>query len=178
MQVVVLRLGHRIPRDPRLTTHVCLTARALAADGVIIADVKDKSIESSVSELVDRFGGPFFVKSGLSHEKVMKDWTNQGGEIVHLTAYGQPIQEVIGRIRESGRDKLVAVGAEKVPAEIFHRATWNVAVTNQPMSEVGALAIFLDWLFERREMDRKFDGAKVSIIPSERGKRIAETRPD
>src|SRR5207244_13617119 len=40
-RIVVLRMGHRIPRDWRLTTHVCLTARALGAEGVIISDIEE-----------------------------------------------------------------------------------------------------------------------------------------
>jgi tRNA (cytidine56-2'-O)-methyltransferase len=32
MRVKVLRLGHRKKRDVRLTTHICLAARALGAD--------------------------------------------------------------------------------------------------------------------------------------------------
>jgi tRNA (cytidine56-2'-O)-methyltransferase len=174
MRVVVLRLGHRIPRDPRLTTHVCLTARALGADGVIVSDVIDTGIERTINEVSDRFGGSFFVRSGNPHMRVIRDWISQGGTVVHLTAYGIPIADVIDDIRKTASDKLVVVGAEKVPAEIYHAATWNVAVTNQPMSEVSALAIFLDWLFKHREFETEFRGAKMRIVPSERGKKIVK----
>ncbi|HZY47169.1 MAG TPA: tRNA (cytidine(56)-2'-O)-methyltransferase, partial [Candidatus Bathyarchaeia archaeon] len=58
-QVIVLRMGHRFFRDSRVTTHVCLTARALGANGVIIADKKDKTIEATITEVVRRFGGDF-----------------------------------------------------------------------------------------------------------------------
>ncbi|HKM49849.1 MAG TPA: tRNA (cytidine(56)-2'-O)-methyltransferase, partial [Candidatus Bathyarchaeia archaeon] len=34
-------MGHRIHRDHRVTTHVCLTARALGANGVYVADTHD-----------------------------------------------------------------------------------------------------------------------------------------
>lgn len=176
MRVVVLRLGHRIPRDPRVTTHVCLTARALGTDGVIISDVRDSGIERTIQTVTDRFGGNFFVRSGDPHMRVIRDWISQGGHVVHLTAYGMPIARVIEDIAKTPSDKLVIVGAEKVPAEIYNAATWNVAVTNQPMSEVGALAIFLDWLFVHREFEREFRDAKVRIVPSERGKKIVEAR--
>jgi tRNA (cytidine56-2'-O)-methyltransferase len=63
------------------------------------------------------------------------------------------------------------VGAEKVPAEIYELADWNVAVGNQPHSEVAALAVFLDRLFQGRELDGEFeDGLK--IVPSPRGKQV------
>jgi len=63
------------------------------------------------------------------------------------------------------------VGAEKMPGEVFHLADWNVAITNQPISEVSALGIFLDWLFRHR-MREEFPGARITILPSERGKKV------
>ncbi|NIS35916.1 MAG: tRNA (cytidine(56)-2'-O)-methyltransferase, partial [Actinobacteria bacterium] len=38
---------------------------------------------------------------------------------------------------------LVVVGAAKVSFDVYEAADWNVAVTNQPHSEVAALAVFL-----------------------------------
>jgi tRNA (cytidine56-2'-O)-methyltransferase len=46
-----------------------------------------------------------------------------------------------------------------------------VAVGSQPHSEVAALAVFLDRLFEGRELSREFEGG-LKIIPSPRGKHI------
>src|SRR5437660_3962212 len=63
-KVVILRMGHRVFRDSRVTTHVCLTARALGADGVIIADQEDKVVESTIREVARRFGGDFSIESG------------------------------------------------------------------------------------------------------------------
>src|SRR5437899_7656394 len=37
VRIVVLRMGHRIQRDWRLTTNVCIPARAMGSDGVEIA---------------------------------------------------------------------------------------------------------------------------------------------
>ncbi|RLF15834.1 MAG: tRNA (cytidine(56)-2'-O)-methyltransferase, partial [Thermoprotei archaeon] len=50
---MVLRMGHRIPRDQRITTHVCLTARAFGADGVIVSDVVDGKLEETVNKVVE-----------------------------------------------------------------------------------------------------------------------------
>jgi tRNA (cytidine56-2'-O)-methyltransferase len=47
-----------------------------------------------------------------------------------------------------------------------------VSVGNQPHSECSALAIFLDRYFEGKELERDFDGAKIKIVPKERGKAI------
>jgi tRNA (cytidine56-2'-O)-methyltransferase len=73
----------------------------------------------------------------------------------------------------------VVVGASKVPGEVFEAATWNVAVTNQPISEVSALAIFLDRYFEGKEFSMEFKNAELKIVPSARGKNVLNlAKPD
>jgi len=171
-RVKILRLGHRFQRDSRLTTHVGLTARALGADGMLIADVVDKNIEESIRKVVENWGGAFEVASGVNWVNALKDWKKQSGEIIHLTMYGVPISKVIGRIRRSSRDKLVIVGAEKVPGRVFHLVDYNIAVGNQPHSEVAALAIFLDRLFEGKWEQLKFKNANFMVIPSKFGKKV------
>jgi tRNA (cytidine56-2'-O)-methyltransferase len=171
-QIVVLRLGHRIPRDLRVTTHVCLTARAFGADGLILADVVDSALEKTILDVRKRFGGSFWIRMGEPWRQVMKDWKTKRGEIVHLTAYGIPLPEAMKSIRASSRPKLVVVGAEKVPGEVFEAADWNVAVTNQPISEVSALAMFLDRHFEGKQFSMEFDNAELKIIPSAHGKKV------
>ncbi len=44
MKINVLRLDHRQKRDARITTHVCLTARAFGADGVILNGDEDTKL--------------------------------------------------------------------------------------------------------------------------------------
>src|SRR3989449_8217184 len=89
-KVVILRIGHRVFRDSRVTTHVCLTARALGADGVIIADQEDKVVESTVRDVTDRFGGPFEVQSGKPWKHAIKDWRAAGGGKIPFTTHGPP----------------------------------------------------------------------------------------
>jgi tRNA (cytidine56-2'-O)-methyltransferase len=168
-------MGHRIPRDQRVTTHVCLTARALGADGVYVSDTHDSQLVDTLRKVIDDFGGKFAVETGVSWRSIIKSWKSLGGKVVHLTAYGNPLPKVIGEIRRSNSDKLVVVGSEKMPGEVYHLADWNVAVTNQPISEVSALAIFLDWLFKHR-LREDFPGAKIRILPSDHGKRIVRSR--
>jgi tRNA (cytidine56-2'-O)-methyltransferase len=90
--------------------------------------------------------------------------------------YGQPVQEVAGAVRNShdSTPLAVVVGAEKVPFEVYDCADWNVAVTNQPHSEVASLAVFLDRLFEGRELDREWTDADRVVVPTETGKRVDE----
>ncbi|HEV8595625.1 MAG TPA: tRNA (cytidine(56)-2'-O)-methyltransferase, partial [Thermoplasmata archaeon] len=64
---------------------------------------------------------------------------------------------------------LVVVGAEKVPGEVFGLADLNIAVGNQPHSEVAALAVFLDRLLGGDGVRRSFGGS-FEIVPSRRGK--------
>ena len=171
-KIIVLRLGHRIPRDLRVTTHVCLTARAFGADELILADIVDTALERTVRDISKRFGGSFQIQMGEPWRQVMKEWKARGGDIVHLTAYGIPLLQAIHDIRTSPNPKLVVVGASKVPGEVFELATWNVAVTNQPISEVSALAVFLDRYFEGRQFSIEFENAEVKIVPSARGKQV------
>jgi tRNA (cytidine56-2'-O)-methyltransferase len=167
----VLRMGHRF-RDQRVTTHVCLTARALGADGVIIADREDKTVEATIREVGKKFGGHFTIESGKPWRKVIREWREQGGKIVHLTAYGLPLPDVIGKIGETGEDILVVVGSEKMPGEVFRLADWNVSITNQPMSEIAAVGIFLDWHLKHHAFNGTFANAHVRIIPSRDRKRV------
>ena len=155
-----------------MTTHVCLTARALGADGVIIADQEDKVVESTIREMTSRFGGPFEINSGRPWRQMIKDWKADGGGIVHLTAYGLPLPKMIGEIQESKKDLLVVVGSEKMPGEVFTLADWNISVTSQPMSEIAALAVFLDWFNEHSEFVREFSEARIKIIPSKDRKEV------
>ena len=48
--ITVLRLGHRISRDKRITTHVALVARAFGAYNIIIS-TKDQQIEENIRSL-------------------------------------------------------------------------------------------------------------------------------
>jgi len=177
-EVAVLRLGHRPGRDERMTTHVGLTARALGADRIILAGAATDRGES-IAAVAERFGGPFAVETTDDPDRTIAGWS---GLVVHLTMYGLPVQEVEAEIRGAvlpddgeGAPVLVVVGAEKVPFEVYERADWNVAVTNQPHSEVASLAVFLDRLFEGRELDREFEDAERVVVPRATGKRVDDT---
>ncbi|ELY42176.1 tRNA (cytidine(56)-2'-O)-methyltransferase [Natronorubrum tibetense] len=174
-EVAVLRLGHRPGRDERMTTHVGLTARALGADRVWVPDNAGQS-RDTVADITDRFGGPFEVDLTDSPQGIIRNWE---GRVVHLTMYGEQVQDVERDIRaahrEDGDPILVVVGAEKVPFDVYEEADWNVGVTNQPHSEVAGLAVFLDRLFEGRELEREWEGADREVIPMETGKRVEST---
>jgi tRNA (cytidine56-2'-O)-methyltransferase len=182
-EVVVLRYGHRPGRDDRMTTHVGLTARALGADRVILPDNAGQSAET-VRGVTDRFGGPFGVELRADQKAIVRNWE---GVVVHLTMYGERIQDVEAEIREAvrggdevggdgeeSRDLLVVVGGEKVPWALYERADFNVGVTNQPHSEVAGLAVFLDRLFEGAELDREWTDADRRVVPEATGKTVVD----
>lgn len=169
-KVLVLRMGHRMFRDKRVTTHVGLVARAFGADGMIISNVRDTALEGSLRKVVQNWGGDFFVESGRPWKQIAEAWHREGGIIVHLTMYGIPVDEVIPRLK--GRDILIIIGGEKMPGEVFEIADFNVAIGNQPHSEIAALAIFLDRLFSGSELKKEFKNSKMKIIPSEKGKKV------
>jgi len=170
-EVAVLRLGHRPGRDERMTTHVGLTARALGADRMILAG-EGASRQDTVEDITERFGGPFAVETTDSPHALFGGWD---GDVVHLTMYGLPVQNVQDDIRtafETGTPLLVVVGAGKVPFEVYEAADHNVAVTNQPHSEVASLAVFLDRLYEGQELDREWENAQQVVVPQVEGKRV------
>jgi len=171
-KVFVLRLGHRPTRDKRITTHVGLVARAFGADGFIIADVEDEGVLESLRKVCLRWGGDMALDHGVPARTFMTCWKRDGGEIIHLTMYGLHLDYVVDEIRRSPKDKLVVVGAEKVPRYVYELADYNVAVGHQPHSEVAALALFLDRLFMGRCLYTSFPNAQLHIIPSARGKKV------
>lgn len=179
-KIVILRWGHRVQRDVRLTTHVALTARALCASGFILADTTDPHIEETVAKISKAWGGSFQFEMGTPWKRAVREWKANGGVVVHLTAYGENIQtsNVVQRIKAQGKDVMLLVGSQKVPGEFYSEevSDFNVAVGNQPHSECSALAIFLDRYFEGKELGHPFEKAKITIVPKERGKLIKTSK--
>ena len=178
MKIDVLRLDHRHKRDARITTHVCLTARAFGASKVIISGDEDHKLMQNVEDVVERWGGDFKVNYKKNSDNLIDEWKNSGGEVVHLTMYGSQIQDVVDEIRKSPKDKLVVIGGARVPTKVYKQASWNVSVTKQPHSEVSSLAVFLHVLLEGRELDKEFEGGKMKVLPTAEGKRVIITDRD
>jgi len=169
--IVILRLGHRLKRDERLSTHVGLASRALGADKIIYTGDKDDKLLESINDVSQRFGGSFKATYESGWKKIMNDYKKKKYCIVHLTMYGMPLKNKISKIKKS-KKVLVIVGSEKVPGEVYHLSDYNISVTNQPHSEVAALSIFLKELSGKKE--KKFPKARLRIIPQEKGKKVVE----
>jgi tRNA (cytidine56-2'-O)-methyltransferase len=171
--IVAFRLGHRVPRDERMTTHIALVTRALGGDGMYYSGMRDEGMERSVMNVVKRWGGSFFVQYVEKPKKFLKELKAKGFVLVHLTMYGIPLDSV--RI-DPNQNMVIIVGGEKVPSWVYRLSDFNVSVTNQPHSEVAALALCLDRIWRGQELTLEFQKARFSggieIIPSERGKII------
>ena len=65
----VLRLGYRKGSDPRITTHLALVARAMGADGFLLAGDEDNELFENLNSVNSRFGGGLKTNhvSGLGH---------------------------------------------------------------------------------------------------------------
>ncbi|MEM0322027.1 MAG: hypothetical protein QW429_03085 [Thermoprotei archaeon] len=146
-KIVVLRLNHRL-RDLRVTTHVCLTARAFGANGVIIADTQAEEIIEKIQKLNTKWGDGFWVKDSLSAHDAINIWRSLGGTVINLSMYGEDLRNTLSELYFLHylqlRPLLVLVGSSKVSAEMYTLADYNVSITDQPHSEVAALAVFLD----------------------------------
>ncbi|WP_338098517.1 tRNA (cytidine(56)-2'-O)-methyltransferase [Methanolapillus ohkumae] len=169
-EIVILRLGHRPERDKRITTHVGLTARALGAAGMILAS-DDPKIEENILEISPRWGGSFFIKNNANAMEEINQWKKKGGKVCHLSMYGINLPEAVP-ILKSEKKLMFIVGAEKVPGEIYEISDWNVAVGNQPHSEVAALAIAMDRISDSDPLLKTFENAELTVIPMEKGKKV------
>lgn len=169
MQIEVLRLSHRIRRDPRLSTHVALTARAFLANKLYYSGDKDSALEETVDKVTGQFGGDFKIEYNKDPIKLINEKKKENYLITHLTVYGLTLNSSLEKIR-SNKKILIVVGGEKVQPEIFQISDYNVSVTNQPISEVSALAVFLHELLEGKELISKFKNPKIEILPSAREK--------
>ncbi len=172
-EVAVLRIGHRLVRDDRTTTHAILVSRAFGSNTMYMTDV-DEQIKNTINKVNDSWGGlnEFNLEIIDNWKKLIREWKEKQGKIIHLTMYGLQINEVIDEIKLLEQKILVIIGAEKVPKEIYFLADYNISIGNQPHSEIAALAIFLDRLFEGKQFDRGLSNEKMKIIPSDKGKNV------
>ncbi|MCX8197717.1 MAG: tRNA (cytidine(56)-2'-O)-methyltransferase [Candidatus Micrarchaeota archaeon] len=173
MAVCILRLGHRAIRDQRLTTHVFLAARALGGDEGALCGDFDQKVLASIKNVCGLWGGDFQIRHVESWKKFILERKKAGWAIVHLTMYGEPFEGAMAEL--FGKNVVVVVGAGKVPAEIYRLSDYNLAVSNQPHSEVSALALFLDRYHKGEELGKRFEG-KMRIIPNKCGKSVIRVK--
>jgi tRNA (cytidine56-2'-O)-methyltransferase len=167
--VTVLRLGHRLVRDERISTHIGLVSRAFGAKKLVLTGADDHTLDS-INRLSQSWGGEFEVVYIKNWREFIRNWE---GIKVHLTMYGEKLDTGLEKLRrKDATELLLVIGAEKVPAEIYSSVDQNISVGNQPHSEVAALAVFLDRLFMGGELYNTFSKARLRIKPSLRSKKV------
>lgn len=159
-------------RDARASTHVALAARALGARGIIFEGDEDDALMERLQKIAGEWGGAFEIRYTKNWIGEVERFRKSGGALVHLTMYGWPLLECVNAVRTHAGDVMVLVGSQKVPTEAYEMADYNVAVTNQPHSEIAALAVFLDRYFEGKELKGEFGGAMKRVTPSKSGKNV------
>ena len=173
MNIEVLRIGQRVVRDDRVTTHVALVARALGASKIYMNEV-DPEIEDTVEQINETWGGNFEIEF-FSNWKDIISMKKNNAKIVHLTMYGENINKIYSKIQKEDKI-LIIVGAEKVPREIYEKADYNVSIGMQPHSEISALAVFLDRVQKGLQFDKTYDDSERVIVPSKNGKNVRVTK--
>jgi len=172
-KLTILRLDHRPYRDKRITTHCALVGRAFGADEFLFSGTEDLGIITVITKTNENWGGNYrirFVEDALSFVNGFK---SEGGIVIHLTMYGLKVQEKIEELKKLRQYKnvLLIVGGAKVPTEYFQLADYNIAIGNQPHSEVSALSLML-YLLDNLSLNKTFDNGKLKIIPSNDIKKI------
>jgi tRNA (cytidine56-2'-O)-methyltransferase len=174
--IEVVRIGQRVVRDDRVTTHVALVSRGFGAERIYMTEVNPE-IKDTIEKINNTWGGNFQVEFIEKWKTIVKKKKDEGFKIVHLSMYGESINKAEGKIGDE-KNLLIVVGAEKVPREIYELADYNVGVGSQPHSEISALAILLDRIQKGKQFEKEFPNAKRKIIPTKNGKnvQVKETR--
>lgn len=173
MPIEVLRIGQRPVRDDRVTTHVALVSRAFGASKIYMTEANPE-IKDTIDGINRTWGGQFKVTYVDRWRPVLQEKRRHNYLIIHLSMYGESINDVQDVLYEHAKDKdvLVVVGAKKVPRDVYDISDYNVSVGNQPHSEISALAVLLDRMHKGRQFETAFSDAKLQIIPSRHGKNV------
>ena len=146
---------------------------------MVICGEEDDELVGRLNALSKKWGGKFSASYCDNWKKYLRNFK---GVKVHLTMYGEDFRKIAKKLgttaKKPGKNKLVlVVGAGKVPPDAYQLSDYNVAVGNQPHSEVAAIALFL-YELGKRKLDADFSKAVVRIIPTAKGKRVADARKD
>lgn len=175
MKIEVLRIGQRVVRDDRVTTHVALVSRAFGASKILMQEVNPE-IKKTILEVNKRWGGNFEIEIIDNWKKTLNS-KKDSFKIVHLTMYGESIDSILDRLRQE-KQILVVIGAGKVPHEVYDLADYNIAVGNQPHSEISALSVLLDRILQGKQFLKKYENAQREIIPTKKGKKVLDKTID
>ncbi|WP_299291840.1 tRNA (cytidine(56)-2'-O)-methyltransferase [Nitrosopumilus sp.] len=176
MIIEVVRIGQRVVRDDRVTTHVALVSRSFGAEKIYMTEVNPE-IKETLDKINKTWGGNFEIEFIEKWKSIVKKKKEENFKIVHLTMYGEKINDAQKELQNEEK-LLIVVGAEKVPRDIYELADYNVGVGSQPHSEISALAVLLDRIQTGKQFEKAFPNAKRKIVPTKNGKNVevSETR--
>jgi tRNA (cytidine56-2'-O)-methyltransferase len=170
--ISILRLGHRIHRDIRVTTHLALTSRAFLADNFYYTGQKDSGFEESINKVNNRWGSKFKVEHMSNYKNFL---INSKAVKIHLTVYGETLNSKLKELQNIKKDLLIIVGGQKVPPDVYQLADYNISITSQPISEISAIAILLNEILKGKALDSEFKDSKLKVIPQGKGKKVIKS---
>jgi tRNA (cytidine56-2'-O)-methyltransferase len=176
MEIVVLRYGHRFVRDARVTRHCMLVARAFGAERMIVCGDEDTTLVSECEEINKVWGGCFNIEFSSSWKKTVEDFKKRMFKVVHLTMYGEPINST--NLKIFGKKILIVIGSQKVEKEVYLCADFNVSISSQPHSEIAALSVFMDRVFNGKGIDKNFNSACLKVVAQKCGKKVLDLKKD
>ena len=97
--IEVVRIGQRLVRDDRVTTHVALVSRGFGAERIYMTEVNPE-IKETVEKINNTWGGNFEVEFIEKWKTVVKKKKNEGFKIVHLSMYGESINDAQEKIQD------------------------------------------------------------------------------
>ena len=173
--ITVFRYLHRRIRDKRVTTHCALVSRAFGVNKFIYVGDEDLEMENTISNVEKRFGKELSVEFANNWFEKLKELKNNS-ILIHLTMYGKLIDNFIKEDfpKIKNNNFTIFIGSTKVPKEVYQLADYNISITNQPHSEISALAITLDRINPSYKK-KQFHG-KIKIIPNVKKKEVIETQ--
>ena len=99
MVIEVVRIGQRVVRDDRVTTHVALVSRAFGAEKIFMTEVNPE-IKDTLEKINKTWGGNFMVEFIDKWKSIIKKKKEENFRIVHLSMYGENINDVQEKLRE------------------------------------------------------------------------------
>ena len=84
MEIEVLRIGQRIVRDDRVTTHIALVARSFGAKRIYMNEINPE-INNTVSKINKTWGGNFAIENITEWKKIIRKKKNESVKIVKFS---------------------------------------------------------------------------------------------
>ena len=141
MPIEILRLGHRLHRDYRITTHCALVSRAFGATKMYYSGFQDDKMALNLQKVNDSWGGNFEIKYLKNWRSFLKQSKLQGSFIILCTMYGKNFALF----------------------EPVHGAAPDIAGngTANPIAMILSIKLMLEWLSDHKKDEKCLIAAKA-----------------